>query len=240
MSGFPLATPDPPKNALLPCSESSWDRGEMGSNEPLFASSFTPSSDVGLFASTCQASHILGLVLRHRDDRSDNILDPYFRFSEAQRLHQTLMALNTHLTQSTNSFGNNNGKEVAVAICFSARLVLYDMYACNEQYTAGRARIAEETEMQRASMEGLKEVSNGVSNLAQHISSAAMMTTEPLLSKSPLVCNCLYEASLQWAWFIREDGSLEGVARLKAIVELLKETGRKWQVSGKAFRSLVC
>jgi hypothetical protein len=233
LSGVHLATPDPLQGTLLPCAESHWDRGEIGSNEPLFASSFATGTDIGYFARICQASHILSLVLRHRDDHTSSTIDPHFRLSEAQQLHQTLVALSTHFPQNPRSVENGGNIEVAAALCCSARIILYGMYACNEDYTANRPRLAEESEMQRTSLEGLKDVTHSVYQLAQRISHSAMTTDHLSLSKHLLVCHCLYQASSECAWFIREDNNLEGVACLKAMVELLKSIGAKWLVAGK-------
>lgn len=234
LCGVHLATPEPLHGTLLPCLESHWDVGEIGSNEPLFATSFTTSTNIGSFAHTCQASHVLGLVLRHRDDHNSPTIDPHFGISEAQQLHQTLVALNTHLAHKPRGAGDKSNIEVAIALCYCARVILYGMYACNEDYTANRPRIAEESEMQRTSMDGLKEVTHGVYQLSQRILHSAMTTDHLSLSKSLLVCHCLYQASSECAWFIREDNNLEGPACLKAMVELLRAIGTKWPVAGKS------
>jgi hypothetical protein len=233
LCGIHLATPEPLQDTLLPCSESHWNRGEIGSNEPLFASSFGTSTEIGSFARTCQASHILGLVLRHRDDRNSDTMAIQFRLSEAQQLHQALVALNAHLAQKPRDIEDTSNKEVAAALCYCARIILYGMYACNEDYTANQYRIPEESEMQRTSMQGLKEVSHSVYQLAQRVLHAAMTTDHLSLSTNLLVGHCLYLASSECAWFIREDNNLEGVACLKAMVELLKAIGTKWLVAGK-------
>jgi hypothetical protein len=234
ISKLPLATLEPLQGALLPCTEACWDRGEIGSNEPLFASSFLTNTEIGSFASACQACHILGVVLRHRDN--ENNIDPHFRLSEALQLHQTLVSLNTHLDQKKPAddaqSGVDNSIEIAAALCYSARITLYNIYACNENYSTDRPRLAEETEMQRASIEGLKAVTKGVYYLAKHISETTL-TMDVLISKSPVVLHCLYEASTELAWFISEEGNMEGVVPLKAIVGVLKAIGLSWQVSGK-------
>ncbi|KAL2072433.1 hypothetical protein VTL71DRAFT_11776 [Oculimacula yallundae] len=231
MTGVHFAAPDPFQGTLLPCTESHWDRGEIGSNEPFFASSFATDTRIGFFALTCQASHILGLVLRHRDGHKSAI-DAQFHLVEAKQLHQTLVALNAHIQQNLN-VGVKNNAEIATALCCSARIVLYGVYACNEDYVANRPRLAEESEMQRLSLEGLKEVTYITYQLAQRISHAAT-TMDPLsLSKNLLVCHSLYQASSECAWFIREDNNLEGIMCLRAIVELLRSIGTKWLVASK-------
>ncbi|KFX97582.1 hypothetical protein O988_04787 [Pseudogymnoascus sp. VKM F-3808] len=236
VSGLPLATPEPRQGALLPCAESNWNRGEFGSNQPLFVSSFGNNTEVGSFAKTCQASHVLGLILRHRDDRSNNSIDGQFRLSEAKQLHLTLVALNRHLAQNIHAFVDGSSTDIAAALCYSARIILYEMYACNEHY--GQPRLSDEAWMQQASMEGLKEVTRSVYQLAQKILDVAVVTDSLLLSKSLLVCHCLYQASSECAWFIREDKTIEEVACLEAMVMLLRAIGKKWHIAKEYIKGL--
>jgi hypothetical protein len=93
--------------------------------------------------------------------------------------------------------------------------------------------------MQRASLKGLKEVTQGVYQLAEHVWESAVTTDSFSLSKGFLICHCLYQASQECAWFIQEDHSAEGVACLKAIVELLRAIAGRWRVAGKPWVSIV-
>ncbi|KAK0103528.1 hypothetical protein ONS95_005549 [Cadophora gregata] len=231
--GQPLATPEPHQGALLPSSEDAWDTqgGCLGSNFPLFASSFTPTTDIGSYASTCQAAHILGLVLRHRDELKSVVSDTHYRITEAQRLHQTLVLLNQHLAgQVSKDTKNSSSFYTAMGLCYAARVTLYNLYACNEHYSATEARIAEETEMQRASIEGLKEVTQCVYRLAQAILDAAVMDDQ-LISRSLLLTHSLYFAASELGWFIKEMNYLEDVQFLKGVVELLKLISKTWRVA---------
>lgn len=237
VSGLPLATPEPRQGALLPCAESNWNQGEFGSNQPLFVSSFGNNTEVGSFAKTCQASHVLGLILRHRDDRNNNSINAQFRLSEARQLHLTLVALNRHLAQNRHALVDDSNTDIAAALCYSARIILYGMYACNEHYD--QPRLPDEAVLQQESMEGLKEVTRGVYQLAQKVLGVAVATDNLLLSKSLLVCHCLYQASSECAWFIREDQRVEEVACLEAMVVLLRAIGKKWRIASK-YSSVRC
>ncbi|KAH6713691.1 hypothetical protein BKA61DRAFT_735295 [Leptodontidium sp. MPI-SDFR-AT-0119] len=105
--GQPLVTPEPLQGTLLPSSEECWDLGgRLGSNVPLFASSFTLDTEIGEYASTCQAAHVL--VLRHCDDQNNTVIDTHYRISEAQRLHQTIVLLNLHLAGQVSATANNS------------------------------------------------------------------------------------------------------------------------------------
>jgi hypothetical protein len=177
---------------------------------------------MGSFASTCQASHVLGLVVSHRDDPRKSTTDPHFRLSEAHQLHQTLVALNKHLAQKP----PDSSTVLATALCYSARLVLYHMYTCNVQFSALGVRLAEETDMQRASIDGCKEVTREVCRFVEVLSDDG-------ISQNPFLCHCLYEASAVFAWFIREENKIEEIAGLRVIVRRLREMGRSWRVAGK-------
>jgi hypothetical protein len=225
---LPLAAPTLLQGTLLPCAETSWNAGKIGINEPLFSSSFNTHVEIGSFASACQASHILGLVLRHRDDHGDTVTDPQFRLSEAQRLHKMLVALTTHLTQraQSNISSEEGSTQVALTLCFSARMILYNLYACNEHVLEGQSRLAEETEMQWISFNGLKEVSQSV---ALHISELANSS----IPTSPLVCHCLYQASEELAWFIKEDNDDDMASSLSVIVKFLMSMSKRWRIAGE-------
>lgn len=212
--GSPLSTPSCLQGTLLPTTESSWNAGEIGTNQPLFATSFTPTTQIGSFAGACQASHILGLVLHHRNT---SCIDTRLRLLEALQLHRTLVSLDRHLAE-------NPGHVLARALCYSARLVLYGFYGCNEHFEVSEERVSEETEMQSASLAGLREVSHSVYGLA-----SAQLGVETV---SPLLCHCLYLAASELAWFLREGVSGE-VACLGVVVGLLRRVGERWGVAGE-------
>ncbi|KAH7397778.1 hypothetical protein BKA64DRAFT_753456 [Cadophora sp. MPI-SDFR-AT-0126] len=238
--GQPLATPEPLQGTLLPCSEDSWDNqgGRLASNVPLFASSFSLTTEIGSYASTCQAAHILGLVLRHRDEQNTVVSDTHYRIAEAQRLHKTLVLLSLHLSgQATMDTHNVTNNFTAMGLCYAARVALYNMYACNEHYSATEARLGEETEMQQASIDGLKEVTQCVYQFAHSILDVAILDDQ-LISRSLLLTHSLYFAASELAWFIREMNYAEDVQFLKVIVELLTVMSRTWRVAKQYLKIL--
>ncbi|KAH7346635.1 hypothetical protein BKA65DRAFT_551529 [Rhexocercosporidium sp. MPI-PUGE-AT-0058] len=122
--------------------------------------------------------------------------DTHYRISEAQRLHRTLVSLNLYLGGQTLFPTNSRYVVTAMGLCYAARVTLYKTYAFNEHYQATEARIAEETEMQQASIDGLKEVTQGVNQLAQNIIDASLID-EQLISKSILITHSLYLTALE-------------------------------------------
>ncbi|KAF2715246.1 hypothetical protein K504DRAFT_497121 [Pleomassaria siparia CBS 279.74] len=134
-TGLPLATPEPAQ-------------GVIGTNQALFTSDFMFDSQIGPFARCCQASHILGRVLAHRNRRKGAMTRDLV-LEEALQLSAALTALDTHLSQAMDDPHNETPITILdVALCTSARLALYSMYACN-QADVDR-RLAKESIMQNS------------------------------------------------------------------------------------------
>ncbi|KAI1414144.1 hypothetical protein F5Y13DRAFT_22598 [Hypoxylon sp. FL1857] len=231
--GFPLSTPEPSPGELLPCPEGPWNEGGVGFNEPLFAASFSNNTSLGSFANVCQAAHVLGRVLRHRSDLHDSSVDLSFRISEAKQLHQILASLTAHLSNVSRESPSLGGSvSVSLALCFSARLTLYDIYACNEKYSTDHGRSSEEAEMQREALTGIFEVVECIWQLAQQIlDSVNQDGRDELDTLSPLLCHCLYDAAGESEWLLLEQENSDGGAWLRDIVKLLRLIGQRWQIA---------
>lgn len=231
-TGLPLAAPEPPQNDLLPCDDSSWDQGDIGTNEPVFALNTTVNTRYSKFASICRASHILGRVLRHRDERDrGQSLDLSFQLSEAAQLHRALLALETSFDQAV----NRDSSIVPRALVYTARMVLYTLYACNDAYTARyggvSVRLGEETDMQRVSQDGLREVTGSVHGLALELQRAIAMNIDAV---SPLVVHCIFMALGEAAWHVREGvGGDESMSTaLDTMLDVLEALNKRWKICG--------
>ena len=239
ISSMPLISPQPIQGTLLPCLETSWNLGQIGSNAPFYTSYLLETTEIGSFASTCQAAHILGVVIRHRDAQGNGGADSCFRLSEARQLHETLVSLSTYLTGLSTLFMDDSDTASGLAICYSARFILYTIYACNEHDSATEPRIPEETEMQTTSINGLAEVSRGIYQIAQRLSDVLATGDNNVLSKCLLVSHCLYQAASELAWFIREEKVMENVAPLRVIIDILKSIEKRWGVASKCVNFLL-
>jgi hypothetical protein len=124
--GHPLATEDPLRTDVLPTDDTMWDQGEMTASEPLYVSSPT-TVRASPFARTCQATHLLGRLIRHLNDRN---VEPAFRFSEAGQLHRTFAALASLLPDEFQALPDQ--LSTATALVYGGMLHLYDPYACTE------------------------------------------------------------------------------------------------------------
>lgn len=225
-----MASPEPVQSDLLPCDDVDWDQGLIGSNDPLFASTPGATNSGGSFATVCRAAHILGRVTRHRDDQ---ILEFSYRLSEAVQLNRALLALDSTLRDSMveNALGQC---DLSRALCYSARLMLYNIYACNDRY--GDYRLSQETDMQKISIEGLTTVTLAVSRMAQRLKDAMAMNMGAI---NPLMTHCLYQALGECAWFVREDRSSEMRSAMDTIVDTLKSLRERWRVCGECLDFLI-
>lgn len=98
----------------------------MTTSEPLYVSSPT-TVRASPFARTCQATHLLGRLIRHLNDRN---VEPAFRFSEAGQLHRTFAALASLLPGEFQA--SPDQLSTATALMYGGMLHLYDPYACTE------------------------------------------------------------------------------------------------------------
>ncbi|KAI1774490.1 hypothetical protein F4818DRAFT_63833 [Hypoxylon cercidicola] len=235
INGLPFAAPEPSPGELLPCSEMAWNEGGVGFNEPLFATSFSNNTSLGSFANVCQAAHVLGRVLRHRDELHNASLALEFRITEAKQLHGILASLCSHLREaSRDSFSLDSSMSVALALCFSARIILCDLYACNEKYSTDHGRSSEEAELQREAMGSIFETVRYIWQVTRQMLDSIDQAGEGELDNiSPLLCHCLYTAAGESEWLILEQEDSNAGIWLRDFVQLLQAIGRRWQVAGK-------
>ncbi|KAI0380249.1 hypothetical protein F5Y04DRAFT_102078 [Hypomontagnella monticulosa] len=234
INGLPFSTPEPSPGELLPCPEIPWDEGGVGFNEPLFAASFSNNTSLGSFANVCQAAHILGRVLRHRDELHSKNVVLDFRLAEAKQLHSILASLTSHLIDiSRESSLLSSSISTSLALCFSARLILYDIYACNEKYSTDHGRSSEEAEMQREAMAGIFDVTRCTWQLARQILDLVEQAgTDGFENANPLLCHCLYAAAQESEWLILEQENSTAGIWLCDMEELLRAISDRWKVAG--------
>ncbi|OAP56188.1 hypothetical protein AYL99_09367 [Fonsecaea erecta] len=219
-SGHPLATDDPVVNDTLPADDELWDEGQITTSEPLYVSSPT-NVKAGAFTRTCQATHLLGRLVRLLNDR---LLDASMRFSEAIQLHRTLQALANLLPNDVHHSPERYG--TPLALCYSSLLHLSDPFACTESNRGYRT--VEETEMQTIAIAGLKSVAADVLRFSQlwHVD----MTSNPA-AVSPLLGDCLYFAATIYAWLANETGQQEMGDAYHILRKVLETMGSRWAVA---------
>ncbi|KAM5383489.1 hypothetical protein ACJZ2D_002182 [Fusarium nematophilum] len=218
--GIPFAAAEPCQSELLPINDDDWENGRVVPSEPLYTRSFSSVTTLGSFAKTCQAAHMLSKVMRHREARKSS-QDITELLPEAQRLHQALHAL--HLSMEGSDSVSQASQIPALALCFSARLILYNEYACNEPLgLTTNGPVALETEMQKASLEGIRAITSITAHAIAQDSSGC-----------PFVARFLYHAATECAWFIKEDHEQVMYDALEEIVGGLRRIGERWAVAGQ-------
>ncbi|MBE3046106.1 fungal specific transcription factor domain-containing protein, partial [Candidatus Bathyarchaeota archaeon] len=248
----PFACKDALPETHLPIDDRSWDQGvshpcespiatadlyqDLALVQPLAVSTST-TIPAPPFARTCQATHLLSKVLTHLDDTTT---EPDFRYQEALQIDRTLRAFcSTLLTdaedlaEKTSDPGSYLHFGAALGLGYSAILSLYGTYSCAEQQDARQLGNPSLLEMQKTAMANLMGVCGEVSRLARRVSAAAELGG--MLSMSPLLCNCFYEAGANYLWRIRETGD-QGLRRDFFEIEgALGIMGTRWQCARKSF-----
>ena len=228
-----FSAPDPTVEHLLPTDDKGWNEGKIGSNEALLTQYFSPKTALGPFARTCQAIHMLCKVLRHVQGRR-SITDITDSLQEALQLNNALIALDASINAaqdtSPDSEADTSQTFTSMALCTSARFLLYNEYACNEPDGELQSRVALETEVQSVFLAGIRALaSTSVPKLAQRITKRGAAG----LSNNPILASCLYHAATECAWFIKEDDDAKMYLSLGHIVAALQVIHSEWQVAGK-------
>lgn len=192
------------------------------------------------FARSCQASHILSRVLRHvRDQDSDaDIL-----YQEAIQLNRTLQALSSVIANESlaavEAFGDTTAQLplfTAAGICFSALFSLYDCYSCPEHSREEHRGHQKLMEMQKQAIEGLKEMTDQVVQLARRVQAVAELGG--MLKTSPFISDCLYQAAATSLWGLRETGNQDYETMAAVTRRTLELLSTRWRCPGK-FSGLV-
>ncbi|KAH8894678.1 hypothetical protein GQ53DRAFT_858282, partial [Thozetella sp. PMI_491] len=230
-TGLPLAVPEPAPDALFPTADAHWNKGDIGPSEAVFTQDFSRTTSLGPFARLCQASHALSMVLLHRNTRCERI-GRATTLAGALQLHSTLVSLDSYIVQRINSNSISLDCITELAICCSARMLLYNMYGCNEPDLGARAqeRIALETEMQAVSLDGLRQV---VEHRATTVARFLRSSDDTVMYRvSPLVVECLYTAASVAKWFVKENTNVGMVITLQALTDALRIVSRRWDIAG--------
>ncbi|KAF5006344.1 hypothetical protein FDECE_7272 [Fusarium decemcellulare] len=225
-SGVPLASPEPCMSELLPVNDKDWEDGSVVPSEPLYTKSFSSVTTVGPFAKTCQAAHMLSKVMRHREARASS-QDITELLPEAQHLHRALYTLQMsmeHLESGSDPSQILDSSSLpALALCCSARLLLYNQYACNEPLgLATNGPVALETELQKAGLDGIKTMSSFTARIVGQDTGGC-----------PFVARFLYHAATECAWSIKEDHEQVMYDALEDIVNGLRNMAKQWGVAGQ-------
>jgi hypothetical protein len=227
LQGRPLATDDPDSRTVLPADDGCWDMGEMASGEPLYVSSPT-SVKAGAYARTCQATHLLGRMIRILNDVAG---DSSLRCTEAAQVHRTLSALSNLLTGEFER--SPTALSTPLSLCYAGLLHLSDRFCCTA-LASGNAT-AEETEMQGIAIISIQKVAKEVTYFAEVLK--AMMTSN-IATASPLTSSAIYMGAATYAWLAHESGSSDHVTSYHSLREVLVQMNQRWAVAGEYLKAL--
>lgn len=203
----------------------------MASQNPPSVSS--PTSDqLCPFARLCQASRLLGKVLRHHGQVDVQATE---RFQQASDLYLELSDLARVLVHQAAMPQEYLGFSTPMSICFSALCALCDPYACH--VSGDQPTTPEESKMQTQAVDGLKTVSSSIKEFSDHLT---LQTTNNLDIErvSPFVVETLYTAGANYAWDVRETGNEASQESLDSIRQSLGRLGGKWKCSQAYLRIL--
>ncbi|RNJ54797.1 hypothetical protein D7B24_009413 [Verticillium nonalfalfae] len=250
---LPPSVLEPCLDALLPVNDRDWNEGRISASESLLTTSFHSTANLGSFARTCQAAHILNKVLKHRDHRTHSGQDTETVLHEALALHGALVALEESLAPHCVFFGDSHNDEsagtvdspsthpgpevvvtatspgmenaLALSLSASARMMLYKIYGPNEPKAGyGGGRTALETQMQRLSLAGTRDLVLRLgSGLAGGVTCGG--------ATSPMLSSLSYHVAKECAWLIKEDYDTTMYQALRKLVDSLRQLATEWQVA---------
>lgn len=239
---------------LLPCSDTEWDNGIVGQSGHVFASHLT-GVDVGYFAQVCQAAHGLACVQRHRTD--DSHPDPSSRLNEARQLDKTLAALSASFLMQRDYLNqmafDKSGKPSlrspldAVALCCSARFLLYELYACNDgkKVNSSGFPTGQEAEMQRIALKGIEESVGIMHQVAlrllgsqHHPVGQSPDSDNGYHAGSILVTHALYWAASECRWYVKEGIKTEAAQIMQHLIKALELLHDRWHRAGDYIKLL--
>ncbi|KPI37930.1 uncharacterized protein AB675_3015 [Cyphellophora attinorum] len=250
-----ILTADVRNHELLPCTDSDWDSGNIAPFGHAFASDLT-GIQIGHWAQVCQAAHALGCVQRHRVDEGHA---KNSRLDEAQQLDRTLVSLAASLLADMKQRGDmaiNDPKQTgsrssvdAIALCCSARFLLYELYACND----GKSNISrvssfpsgQEAVMQRISLQGINECVNIMHQIAlrllepqQHSTRQSPESYITYHAGSIFVTHALYWAASECSWIVKEGINAAAARVMGDLVKALHLLNDRWHRAGDYIKLL--
>ncbi|KAI9744483.1 MAG: hypothetical protein M1818_002012 [Claussenomyces sp. TS43310] len=228
-----FASQDPDVSAPLPVDTISWDEGEMVAALPLGTSS-SIAEPRSPFARLCQASILLGKILRHHYSPLQPEIHQFQHASELYLEASTMARLLTK--EAEESFDEYLVHTAPLAVCLSALSALCDPYACIE-HRSSEPSSGEGAAMQARAVEGIRSVSASVKEMSEQIVTRATHSLD-IDTISPFIFDALYVAAANFAWLVRENGDEACAQSLDTLRHCLRRLGGRFGVSLSVLRIL--
>lgn len=227
LPGHALATEDPLRNEVLPADDAQFDQAEMAGSEPLYVGSPT-SIKAGPFARACQAAHLVGKVVVLLNDL---LQEGEGRFATALQVHRTLTAFVQVLQQESSI--SPEAYATPMALAYSALINLCDPFCCTE--SNGGCHTVEEAELQTVCINGIKTAADGVARFVLQLRPSMNLRPAAI---SPLISNCLYMATVTFAWRVYEGEKPETLDAYKLLRDALNALSGRWAVGSEYLESV--
>jgi len=227
LPGHALATEDPLRYEVLPADDAQFDQAEMTGSEPLYAGSPT-SIKAGPFARACQAAHLVGKVVVLLND---HLQEAEGRFATALQVHRTLTAFIQVLQHDSSTSPESYATPMALA--YSALIALCDPFCCTESNRG--AHTVEEAELQIVCISGIKSVADDIARFALQLRPSMNLRPAAI---SPLISNCLYMATVTFAWRVYEGEEPDKLDAYRLCREALSILNGRWAVGGEYLQSV--
>lgn len=185
------------------------------------------------FARLCQASVLLGKVIRHH---YAPLIPEMHQFQHASELYLEASQLARVLTNEAESSHDYLLHAPGLAICLSALATLCDPYACTGNRPV-QSNSAEEAAMIIQAIEGLKSVSANTKEFADRIIERTSHSLD-IDRVSPFIMDALYASAANFAWIVRESGDETSQIGLESIRGCLRRLASRYRAADQYLRIL--
>ena len=210
--------------------------------QPLVVSEVT-SSLGSPFAQMCQSVHLLSHVIRHRCDHTST---GDVKNDQAFHIAHTLQSFSHTLQKELESWLLNFDFAIevgfadpmtvsALALNYSAELLLYDKYSCSENISQrDESSLAGRLKMQSIAIQGMRRVSDLADCLVCYLEKA--MQTQGPFALSPFVMDCIFQAGATFVWFYSENKDDNMLKKFHSSLSILESVSETWHVASQDMR----
>ncbi|KAG8626994.1 hypothetical protein KVT40_005939, partial [Elsinoe batatas] len=233
----PMSIPKLPTRAFVPADDDRFDLGQPAVS-PVLVMSINSVIQVTSYAQTCQVVNLLGPVVDHINPSESNDPGIEYTYSEAMQLHRAATSLLTMVNDNYN-MGDLRTKirsSVPKALLYTALINLF-FYHCaieGDSIDLGGEESGIRAEFQQLALDNLGPLALDILNFGQDLTT--MFTEHGMSWLSPLVIDCIFQASVYYAWRVREASEADSLEKLQALRSCLEILKQRWKNAGEYLR----
>lgn len=175
---------------------------------------------------------MMGKVFFHHFGKKESLETA--KYGLAQQLHSEISALSRVIQNEASTSTDYISLAAALALSYSAQCALLEKYSCAGN---GKAPTTEGAAMQAQAVQGLKTVSDHISEFLTQLMTVSP-SAQDLDRISPIVMDALYSAASNYAWMVRESGDERSQMALDLIRHSLGRLGGRWRNAAEYLRIL--